>query len=202
MLMIVSTKKGFLKITSKQSLYLVFLRYYICKNRVSKIIDQVLKAESDKFSTIFLQTLVLMWRGLPWPSPPSGSADTKTLAIVCRSGLWMVRQPSRTVPASQLPGRREGWAMKKTLTFAWDEVRCRRSWEGGQLTGWALHTDWRWSGWSVVWSRGWNRELVWAASPGLLRTNLQPLLYKPTQLAYREAAGWERPLSQHQLRQR
>ena len=27
------------------------------------------------------------------------------------------------------------------------------------------------------------------ASPGLLRTNLQPLLYKPTQLAYREAAG-------------
>ena len=28
-----------------------------------------------------------MWRGLPWPSPPSGSADTKTLAIVCRSGV-------------------------------------------------------------------------------------------------------------------
>ena len=26
-----------------------------------------------------------MWRDLPWPSPLSGSADTKTLAIVCRS---------------------------------------------------------------------------------------------------------------------
>ena len=119
-------------------------------------------AQSDNFfPKKSLQALVLMWRGLPWPSPPSGSADTKTLAIVCRSGLWMVRQPSRTVPASQLPGRREGWALKKTLTFAWDEVRCRSSWEGGQLTGWALHTDWRWSGWSVVWSHwGWNREQV------------------------------------------
>ena len=106
----------------------------------------------------------------------------KPVAVLTRKVCWhkdtawyvqCLPEPSRTFSATGREGSVSGrtWqGIEKSSPhlLAEKKQRCSSSsWGGGQLTRWALHTDWLGLGWSV----GWNRELESEAGAGLLRTS-------------------------------
>ena len=143
-------------------------------------------AQSDNFFNNFLQALVLMWRGLPWPSPLSGSADTKTLAIVCRSGVVDGSATFQNSPRLATARKEGGVGVEKDSHLCLRRGAVQKKLRGRTTHGVSSSHRLKMIGLvGCLVSLG----LEQRASPGLLRTSLQPLLYKPTQLAYREAAG-------------